>query len=169
MLESLNPIEIPQTHISIRKANQEDIPFIKECLADSWTSHAKHEPNLLDEERMRQSDVEGYYSPAMTDNHIHILIAEFERQVAGFIRADEQTIPAFFRYNKILFIDDLYVLQEFRNQGVAKILIQEVEKIARDQGIKRIQARVYSYNKPTQTLLESLSFHSPHATWDKVL
>ena len=154
--------------VNIREATSKDIPTIKECLIDSWTTHAKNVPDLLDEGRMRNSKVEEYYKKALKKpDASFIFIAEVEGEFAGFIRADVQEIASFFKYPRILFIDDVYVLEKFRRKGVANLLIKNVEKIAKEKGIKRIQARVYSFNEPTKKLLESSGYSSPYATWDK--
>lgn len=154
----------------IRKGTRDDIPEIKKCLIDSWVNHAKNVSNLLDEDRMRKSDIDGYYKKAFANPETSfIFIAEVDGKFAGFQRSDIQEIPNFFKYNKILYLDDIYVLPEFREQGIATKLIQESEKKAKELGIKRLQARVYSFNKPTQKLLSKLDYSSPYATWDKLL
>jgi len=155
--------------INIRQGTPEDIPQIKACLIDSWVEHARNEPELLDEERMRASDVEGYYRAAFDNPNSHILVAERDGHFAGFIRADVQEIPNFFRHNRILYLDDVCVLPDDRKQGVARSLLQEVEKVAKEAGIQRLQGRIYTFNKPMQSLLLELGYSSPHATWDKVL
>jgi hypothetical protein len=45
------------TSVTIQAACPEDVSKIKECLIDSWVEHAKAEPGLLDEQRMRESKV----------------------------------------------------------------------------------------------------------------
>jgi diamine N-acetyltransferase len=155
--------------ITFRKASNEDIPLIKECLTDSWVEHARQEPKLLDEERMRQSKIDEYYQKALKSNESYVFIAEVDGVFAGFVKVDKAEISPFFRFNKILFIDDIYVLPEFRNKGVAFKLMAEVENIAKREEIKRIQARVYGFNKATQQLFSRMGYTSPHATWDKLL
>jgi GNAT superfamily N-acetyltransferase len=156
--------------VIIRKGTLGDIPNIKECLVASWVEHARKEPELLDEERMRQSDIEGYYKKCFDNpDKCFVFVAEVGGKFAGFQRADIQEIPPFFKHNKILYLDDAYTIPEFRRKGVATILIREAEKTARKLGIKRIQSRVYTFNKPARELLMKLGYRSPHATWDKVL
>ncbi|KKP48362.1 MAG: GNAT family acetyltransferase [Candidatus Woesebacteria bacterium GW2011_GWA1_33_30] len=156
--------------IKIRKGNIDNIPQIKKCLIVSWVDHAKNVSELLDEERMRKSDIEGYYKKAFDNvKEAFILIVEVDGKFAGFLRADIQKIPDFFKFNNILYLDDCYVLPEFRRMGIATFLIKEAEKIARKNKIKRLQGRVYSYNKSIQKLLVKLGYTSPHSTWDKVL
>lgn len=154
----------------IRAGIPEDIPQIKSCLVDSWVEHARNVPELLDEERMKASDIEGYYRKCFENpDRCFVLVAEVDGKFAGFQRADIQEIPAFFKYNKILFLDDAYVLPEFRRRGIATKLIEEAEKLAKEKGIHRLQGRVYSFNKPVQELLKKMGYTMPHSTWDKVL
>lgn len=169
MQEKNNKKEKSSFSITIRKGTPEDIPFIKKCLVDSWVKHAKHEPGLLDEERMRQSDVESYYKKALESEDSVVLIAEIENERAGFIRADVKQIPDFFKENRIFYLDDTYVVLKFRRKGVARTLTLKIEEIAKQRGIKRIQSRIYTYNKSMQKLRRSMGYRSPHATWDKVL
>lgn len=155
--------------MKIRKGNLKDILHIKRCLVDSWVEHAKQVPDLLDENRMRNSDVEAYYEKCLKSNNCLVLIAEVDGKFSGFQRADVQEISKFFKHSKILYLDDVYVLPEFRKMGIARALVLEVEKIARKRGIKRLQSRIYTFNKPAQNLLKSLGYTMPHSTWDKTL
>lgn len=155
--------------VEIRSGRPDDIAQIKQCLVDSWVDHARKEPDLLDEERMRNSDIEGYYQKCFESDKCHVLVAESGGQFAGFIRGDVQEIPNFFRDNKILYLDDTYVLPQYRRQNIARTLIQGMENLAKQKGIRRIQCRVYTYNEPVQSLLKSMGYQMPHSTWDKIL
>jgi diamine N-acetyltransferase len=154
--------------VTIRKGEVNDIATIKPCLIDSWVMHARHEPQLLDEKRMRESDIEKYYKDGLKNKDCTFLVAEKNGQIAGFIRADVKTIAGFFKGNRILYLDDVYVVKAFRRQGIARKLIGEAEKIAKAKHVSRLQARVYTFNKPMQNLLKSMGYAAPHATWDKV-
>jgi len=148
----------------IRRGNEKDILVIKPYLIESWVMHARHEPKLLDEKRMRESDIEKYYKDALKNKNSSFLIAEVNGEIAGFIRADVQKIPSFFKENKILYIDDVYVARKFRRRGIARSLVFVVENMAKRKNIKRLQARVYTFNKPMQNLLKSMGYTLPHAT-----
>lgn len=156
-------------NVSIRRGTISDIPTIKPWLVDSWVMHARHEPDLLEEKRMRESDIEQYYRKGLKSRDCHFLVAEVDGKPVGFIRADVKQIASFFKHNKILYLDDLYVSKKFRRKGIARLLMLEAEKVAKTKGIKRIQARVYTFNRPTHKLLRSMGYDVPHSTWDKVL
>ncbi|KKR70987.1 MAG: Diamine N-acetyltransferase [Candidatus Woesebacteria bacterium GW2011_GWA2_40_7b] len=102
-------------------------------------------------------------------NTSFVIVAEVDGKFAGFQRADIQEIPSFFKHNKIFYLDDAYVLPEYRRMGIATLLIKEAEKIAKQNKIQRLQGRVYTFNKPVQNFLLRLGYKSPHAIWDKVI
>ena len=157
-------------NILIRNGTIKDIPQIKKCLIDSWVEHARQEPKLLDEERMRKSDIEGYYKKAFKNlDKCFVFIAEVNKKFAGFLRAGIQEIPDFFKNNKIFYFDDIYVMPKYRRKGIAAKLVQTAEKKAIELRVKRLQSRIYSFNKPIQYLLVKFGYRSPHAIWDKLL
>src|SRR5208283_4032057 len=74
------------------------------------------------------------------------LIADCDGQPAGF---------ALFFYNYStwegrpgIYLEDLFVLPEFRGLGVGKALLQRVAAIAVDKGCQRLQWEVLDWNKP---------------------
>lgn len=155
--------------IIIRKGDIKDILNIKKCLIDSWVNHAKKVPDLMSVERMKKSDIDGYYNKAFDNSNSFILVAEINNKFAGFIRADIREIEPFYKDNKIIYLDDIFVLEKYRRLGIAKNLLKEIEKIAPKENIKRLQARVYSFNIITQNFLTKSGFSMPYSTWDKIL
>jgi GNAT superfamily N-acetyltransferase len=74
------------------------------------------------------------------------LIAEHEGQPAGF---------ALFFYNYStwmgqpgIYLEDLFVLPEFRGQGIGKALLQRVAAVALEKGCQRLQWEVLDWNTP---------------------
>ena len=61
-------------------------------------------------------------------NTSFVIVAEVDGKFAGFQRADIQEIPSFFKHNKIFYLDDAYVLPEYRRMGIATLLIKKAEK-----------------------------------------
>ena len=48
---------------------------------------------------------------------------------------------------KSIYIDDIFVLEEFRHQGIATRLYKQIESIAKDIEAKRIDLTVWQFNK----------------------
>ncbi len=97
------------------------------------------------------------------------MIAEIEGVNAGLIVAYLKNIGYFFNHQKIIYIDDVYVVKNYRRLGIARMLIAKIEQIAKENKISRLDSRVYTYNKPMQALLISMGYQSPYATWLKIL
>ena len=130
-------------NIKIRRALLEDLVFIRECLIDSWADHADHEPHLLSKEKLVGFESEKFYIDSIRKKSSYILIAEHEGDKCGLIVAYKKNLPYFFRQQDVLYIDDIYVKNTHRRNGVAKKLIQR--------------------------LLRSISYSSPYSNWSKII
>ncbi|AKM82368.1 TPA: GNAT family N-acetyltransferase [Candidatus Berkelbacteria bacterium] len=156
--------------IIIRQGKPEDISQTKNHLIELWVEHSKHEPDLLDEEKMRNTDAESHYNKCLENpDKNFVFVAEDSGKIVGFLASYIDEIPAFFEHPTILYLDEIFVLPDYRRQGVAQSLILQAENIAKEKGIKRIQARVYTFNTGMHKFLESMGYRAPYATWDKTL
>lgn len=88
----------------------------------------------------------------------HVLIAEWEEKPAGF---------AFYFYNYStwlgkpgLYLEDLFVLPEYRGKGIGKSLLIRLAKIAVDNNCGRFQWQVLDWNKPAIEFYESLGAYN---------
>ncbi len=84
----------------------------------------------------------------------NVLIAEWNNQPAGF---------AFYFFNYStwlgrpgLYLEDLFVLTEYRKNGIGKSLLIELSKIAVKNNCGRFQWQVLDWNKPAIDFYESL-------------
>lgn len=93
---------------------------------------------------------------AMINNQDKINIAYLvDDKIAGVCLA---TIKD--RIEKSIYIDDIFVLEEFRHQGIATKLYKQVESIAKDIGAKRIDLTVWQFNKAAMKFYESLGMET---------
>ena len=83
----------------------------------------------------------------------HCLLAEDNEKPVGF---------ALYHYNYStwdgkpgIYIDDLFVLKQWRSNGIGKLLMQELAKIALEQGCSRIELSVLNWNKPSIAAYEN--------------
>ena len=65
----------------------------------------------------------------------------------------------FFTYSSFLalptlFLEDIFVLEEFRRQGIGKKMFDHCKQIARQEGCGRIEFTVLTWNKPAQAFYE---------------
>jgi len=98
-----------------------------------------------------------------------VLIIEENGKFIGFGKADIQKIEPWYKEQKVLYIDDIYIEKEFRKKGCAKTLLQEFEKMAKTRDIKWIKARVYSFNEPAKKLNASFGFYPLYSEYFKII
>ena len=74
----------------------------------------------------------------------HCLVAEVQSgAIAGFVTY----FPAYYSWSgKAFYIDDLYVTQSFRKQGIGKQLLQSVIHKAKENGCKKVRWQVSGWN-----------------------
>ena len=60
------------------------------------------------------------------------------------------------KIEKSIYIDDIFVLEDFRHQGIATKLYKQVESIANNIGAKRIDLTVWQFNKTAINFYKSL-------------
>src|SRR5690348_9158492 len=125
--------------ISIRPATSADVELILEFIR-----------RLAEYERAPESAVATAHDIIRDgfseDRKFRVVIAEWEGQPAGF---------AFFFYcystwlgRPGIYLEDLFVLPEFRGLGIGKNLLQKVASIAVEKGCLRLQWEVLDWNAP---------------------
>lgn len=97
--------------IAIRKAGAEDVP----ALYDLYRHLGKHD--------------DGYFEQAL--EQCDVLMAYSDEKLCGFCLLNWQPRYSLYRKLGIPEIQDLNVLERFRRKGIATLLIEEAEDIAR--------------------------------------
>lgn len=60
------------------------------------------------------------------------------------------------KIEKSIYIDDIFVLEEFRHQGIATKLYKQIESIAKKIEAKRVDLTVWQFNNTALKFYESL-------------
>ena len=63
-----------------------------------------------------------------------------------------------FKCKPLVNIHDLFVLAQFRNQGISQLMLQEVERIARDRQACKITLEVLKKNQPARNAYSKFGF-----------
>lgn len=138
----------------IRKAVQQDSDLILKFISD-----------LAEFEKMSNdviADVEKIRSTLFCENPAaQVLIAEWSGKPVGFALY-------FFNYSTFLakrglYLEDLFVNQEFRGKGIGKSLLTEIAKIAVQNNCGRMEWSVLDWN-PARTFYEHLGA-APQNDW----
>lgn len=132
--------------INIRNAKIEDSELILSLIKDLAEFEKLSDSVVASVDDIRQN-VFG------ENKFIYVLIAEYDNQPVGF---------ALFFHNFSTFVgkpgiylEDLYVKEEYRNKGIGKKLLQEIAKIAVEKGCGRFEWSVLTWN-PARKFYEYL-------------
>lgn len=159
--------------MNIRFATKKDLPEVIGHLKGLWIIHGKNNPDFLNYEKMKKytdTRIRNYLNVCFDGSKkSYLLIAEEENQIAGFLKIDISEIQKFFVTSKVLYLDDIFVKKEFRGAGVAKLLLQEAEKIAKKRKIKMLKARIYTFNTSAQKMAESIGLTPLYSEYFKPL
>ena len=97
-------------------------------------------------------------------NSVEKMTADHEL-VTGFVAVSEDGkvvayVTFFFTYHtwsgKSLYMDDLYVQQAFRGEGIGKVLVQQVIKFAKDNNCKSLRWLVSHWNQEAKQFYTSI-------------
>lgn len=123
--------------LKIRKASIEDAEIILELIKE-LAIYEKLESEVVADRELITKNLFG------DDHKAYCLIAEYDDKIAGF---------AIYFYNFStflakpgLYLEDLFVREEFRGQGIGKAFISELAKIAIAEDLGRIEWWVLDWN-----------------------
>ena len=133
----------------IRKLTINDFEIVESVIAKLHKIHVDNRPDFYIENEHPISKNE---YKALLNNQDKLSIAYIvDDKIAGVCLA---TIKD--KIEKSIYIDDIFVLQEFRHQGIATKLYKQVESIANNIGAKRIDLTVWKFNNTAINFYKSL-------------
>ena len=141
--------------MNIRKAEKEDIKDIQ----DLRYLLAKHDKSLgLDivETKWGYTDV-GKKDLEYFLNEQYIYVAEENEKIVGFITAEIFKKKAWYTV-QLGSINNIFVLEEYRNKGIGKALMKTAIDALKEVGITNIQLDTYNKNSNAIKFYEGLGF-----------
>ena len=132
--------------LSTRPATIADVPLLRSLILELAEYEREPESVLLTEDELRH---DGFGS----DPKFRAIIAEQDGQPAGY--------AVFFTSYSTwtgsgLFLEDLFVREPFRGQGVGKMLLGRVAEIAQKEGYRKIRLDVLDWNESAIKFYKSL-------------
>lgn len=121
---------------------------------------------------------EDYDSMVNIEEGVKSLLRNEGLATAYFIKRGEERIgyTILTRYHSVekggltVYIDELYVEDKFRRQGVGGEIMQEITQVARIQGAKTLWAQSEPHNKAAQSFFTAQGFQvSPYINFERPL
>jgi len=156
--------------MNLRYGTKEDVLKIRDELKGLWLMHVDNEPKFINKDIICKSDLKDYFKDCFNGSgKAHLLIAEIDNNIAGFTKVKIDQLQNFFNQDKVLYVDDIYTIKNFRNKGVSTFLLKQAEKLAKDKDIKWLKARIYSFNKPAQAAFLSAGYKNLYSEYFKII
>lgn len=133
--------------LQIHPATRDDVPQLLELIRGLATYEKKRHKAVVTEEDLLRDG----FGP---QPKFRALIAEWEGQAAGY--ASFFYFYSTFAGRAALFLEDLFVLDEFRGKGIGKALLVAVCKLAVDEGCFALRWEVLDWNRPAIEFYEKL-------------
>lgn len=154
--------------VSIRKAENRDIPRILELLSQVLEVHAKGRPDLFKSGTTKYGEEE--LSEIISDPERPIFVGENGGVVRGyafcvFQRHDDRNTPKF----TTLYIDDLCVDEQSRGMHVGKSLYEHVLKFAKEKGCYNVTLNVWACNESAMKFYEKCGLQIQKIGMEKIL
>lgn len=138
---------------------------ILELTSDTTTETTKRELTSLFEKQLHAiagkkalSQIEKILEEALhPDSHVYFFIARLEGKAVAF--AFFNTLTSFQKGGKYIWLNELYVEEAYRNQGIAKKLLLRIIYWAEQHKIKGIELEIGMNNEATKALYNSLGFY----------
>jgi ribosomal protein S18 acetylase RimI-like enzyme len=120
--------------ISIRKATEEDFPDILKLIKELASFEKASDKVTNSVEQMKREQ-----------NLFSCFVAETEsKEIIGIALY-------FFAYytwvGKSLYLEDIYIKEQYRKQSIGKSLLQKIFEVAREENCKRVRWQVLSWNQ----------------------
>ena len=137
-----------------RVANVSDVDRILMLEEQVFELHSKSRPDWIGKNPLSYEYIESIVNG---DNGM-IFIAEVENQVVGHCIVFIREIRNHHLFHDMINIevDDLCVDEKYRKKGIGKKLFEEVEKLAKEKGIKFIELNVWEFNQDAKGFYEHL-------------
>ncbi|MDQ3005699.1 MAG: GNAT family N-acetyltransferase [Chloroflexota bacterium] len=145
--------------MNIRQATTTDNFLLSSLCMDVQQLHAKHHSGIF--KMPRSADfASSFFDEMLMDPATTIYIAEEDAQALGYIlcKLIERPETSFTYPNRFLHIDQISVRPDAQGRGIGTALMDQVEKLARELGVSKIQLDSWDFNTKAHTFFEALGF-----------
>jgi ribosomal protein S18 acetylase RimI-like enzyme len=142
-------------NISVRRAEERDIPRMEELLADICRLHCEGRPDIFRPGRKYGAEE---LIKLFSDPDRLVLVADGGNGVIGYaicIIKKHENHPVLQDFTE-LYVDDLCVSPEYRGQGIGHKLFDEIKNHAASIGAHHIDLNVWAFNENAIKFYESL-------------
>ncbi len=139
--------------VTIRRAQAADVPYMKTAMYDLHSMHHMARPDefMSPEEIGVKKDLNLY----VTEQHCFAFIAEADQQPVGFLAGHVRMLESMIsRSVPMGSLDEIFVAEPMRSQGVGAMLYQTFEEECRQRNATDVFVEVWEFNTRAQMFYE---------------
>lgn len=149
-------------NILIRKANENDLEDIRKLNYKLFELEYNYFDPALNMEWTFSSIGENYFKDTIKNGIV--LLAIEDNKIIGYL-AGSINIKLSYVTKTLAELDNCYVEEEYRNQGIGKQLLEEFKKYCLSQGIEEIKVTCSAKNTNARKFYESNKFENFEITY----
>lgn len=167
MLSKVEPLYNPTMNVIVRKAEIKDFDEILKLNRSlfEFEDQFDHKYNL---EWPYEEAGRKYFKKRFENKNSLIFVGEDQSQVVGYILAFIDTF-SYRRINPICEIENMFVMEEYREKGIGKILINLVKTEAKKRNVKLLRVGAIAQNEKAISFYCSQGFSEANLYLEKVL
>jgi diamine N-acetyltransferase len=121
--------------------------------------HALEYPDIF-KYPLSASEMSDLFLGLLASDANHIFIAEEDEQVVGYVFAaiEQKNENAFMRARKTVYIHEIAVHPDYRQQGVGRELLNRVHTLAQKLNIGTVALDTWAFNSGAQTFFKRCGF-----------
>lgn len=142
--------------MKIREAKIEDKKELIELLMQAQELHCKNRPDIF--KKVTKKEVESEVIEVLESKERKMIVAVNDKEMAcGLVifRIKEVENHINLKNAKILYVGKIVVDKKCQRQGVGTLLMQEINKVAKELNCNRIELSCWSFNKKAIEFYES--------------
>lgn len=153
----------------IRIEKTDDFKILAELNKGIQKQHAEKYPHIFKDYNTK--DVQAAFFEMLSKNNISAYIArKNDTPIAYLILIVEQEVENAFKHARsFLYIDQIFVLKEFRNKGVGSMLMNTAFALAKEGKLYSIELDHWSDNKSVNEFFRKFDFNNLKERMQRVL
>lgn len=137
-------------NILVKKAQLKDLEDIAKLNQKLFYSDSRFDKTL---NTLWPKKNKSYYKKSITSNENLALVALSDNKIIGYLIASIQKVESYRLIGKIAELENMFILDKFRNKGVGSLLVKEFFKWAKSKKLKRIKVIASADN------IQAISFY----------
>jgi ribosomal protein S18 acetylase RimI-like enzyme len=144
--------------MDIRPATAEDVPDVLPMVVKTCALHESWDPAKYGFLPNPQDRYRRWLTQRADDPRSVFLVAQREGKIVAFLIGTVEAEIPIYRVKEFAFIHDLWVEEEYRNEGIARQMVMLAIERFKGMGVSQVRLDTAAANEPARKLFASCGF-----------